>query len=381
LINILYALNGVFHKGGTEAVVLNYYNNIDKEKFHIDFLVHGYENENFHNETHNYLKSKGSRIFYVTPRGKNFLKNKKEIKKVLKNNHFHIVHSHMDAAGSFFLKEAKKAAIKVRIAHSHNTENQINKGNVLKDKAYSIILNNARKSITNYGNVFLSCSKEAGDWLFGNKPYKVINNGIDISKYVYSESIRKEYREQLGISDKIVIGHVGRFCYQKNQELLINMFNELNKKNDKYFLIMIGEGETKEEIELKINDLGLNNKILIMNSETKINEVIQAFDIFVLPSRFEGLGIVAIEAQAADLTCLISDNVPNEVKITERIKFIPLTDSPEVWVREIINIENFYERKDKNNEIKLAGYDVKDVIKRVEKIYIEMLKKMDETVE
>lgn len=178
MIKVLYALNGVFHKGGTEAVILNYFDNIDKNKYHIDFLVHGFESENLNNEIHNYLKLKGSKIYYVTPRGKNFLKNKQEIKKIFKNNSYDIVHSHMDAAGSFFLKEAKNANVKVRIAHSHNTDNQINKGSLIKNYLYKVILDKARKSIIKYGNLYLACSKEAGEWMFGKEAFVVINNEL-----------------------------------------------------------------------------------------------------------------------------------------------------------------------------------------------------------
>ncbi|MEG2050933.1 MAG: glycosyltransferase family 1 protein [Oscillospiraceae bacterium] len=377
MINILYALNGIFHNGGTEAVVLNYFNNINKEKFHIDFLLHGSESENLDNETHNYLKSQGSRIYYVTPRGKNFLKNKKEIRNILKDNSYDIVHSHMDAAGSFFLKEAKDLGIKVRVAHSHNTDNQINKGNLFKNKIYTIILNYAKKSIKNYANVFLACSDAAGKWLFGNTPFIVINNGIDIAKYSYKDGVRLEQRKKYSVDDKIVIGHVGRFCYQKNQEFIIKIFYELSKDIEDICLILIGDGESKKDIELMINNLKIKEKVILLGSISNVNEVLQAFDVFVLPSNFEGLGIVAIEAQTAGLPCVISDSVPQEVEITEAVKFLSLTDSAECWCKEIIGLLTNYKRKDNSEKIKKAGYDINDVVEIVEDIYLESINRVN----
>lgn len=374
MIKVLYALNGVFHKGGTEAVILIYFDNIDKNKYHIDFLVHGFESENLNNEIHNYLKLKGSKIYYVTPRGKNFLKNKQEIKKIFKNNSYDIVHSHMDAAGSFFLKEAKNANVKVRIAHSHNTDNQINKGSLIKNYLYKVILDKARKSIIKYGNLYLACSKEAGEWMFGKEAFVVINNGIDIKKYSYNFKMREKYRELFNIKDKIVIGHVGRLCYQKNQEFLIDIFNQLYKENQRCFLILVGDGENKKFLESKINKLGLSNEILILDSKTNVSEIIHAFDIFVFPSRFEGLGIVAIEAQAAGLPCLLSNKVPDVVKINDNVRFMDIDSPVDLWCKEILCILKCnYNREIDSNAISKSGYDVKDVINTLEKIYEEAI--------
>jgi|LSQX01.3.fsa_nt_gb glycosyltransferase involved in cell wall biosynthesis len=373
MIKVLYALNGVFNKGGTESVVLNYFNYIDREKFHIDFLVHGYEKDNLNNEAHNYIMSKGSKIFYVTPRGKNYFKNKKEIKKILTENQYDIVHSHMDAAGAFFLKEAKSAGVKVRVAHSHNTNHQINKGNKILDFVYRRILNRAIKGVRRYANRCIACSGEAGQWLFGEESYIVLKNAIDVDKYAFNEQIRLEQRRMYNIDNKFVIGHVGRFSEQKNHKLIIEIFNELQKINNNAVLMLVGSGELEAVTREKVASLGLEEKVLFMGNCSNVNVLMQAMDLFILPSLFEGLPVAAIEAQAAGLPCIISDTISKDVKITDNVYFKSINESPEEWARCIRNTPHL--RANTREDIISSGYDINSLIKRLEGLYQEGLSK------
>ena len=192
MVNILYALNDIFHKGGTEAVVLGYYNNIDNTKYHIDFLIHGHEEDCRDNEIHNYILSQGSKLYYVTPRGENFIKNKNEIAKVLKENKYDIVHSHMDAAGYFVLKQAKKLGVPLCISHSHNTANVKISGNIIKNILYSIIHEFSIKRLPTVTDLRIACSTKAGNWLFRGTDFTVLNNAIDIEKFSYNQKIREK---------------------------------------------------------------------------------------------------------------------------------------------------------------------------------------------
>ena len=249
MINILYALNGTFHKGGIEAVVLNFYNNIDRERYHIDFLVHGYESDCTDNETHNYLLSCGSKIFYITPRGENFIKNKQEISKVFKNNKYEIVHSHMDVAGYFLLKEAKKSGVPLCISHSHNTATQEKKQSNIRKMVYKIAYKIAMKRLPTVTDVRIACSKEAGNWLFNESEFIVLNNAIDIDKYAYDSSKREKIRKKLGFHDEIVIGHIGRFDIQKNHVFLIDIFANILNCHADAKLVLVGTGELLNKIK------------------------------------------------------------------------------------------------------------------------------------
>jgi glycosyltransferase involved in cell wall biosynthesis len=373
MINILYALNGVFHKGGTETVILNYFNNIDRTEYHIDFLVHGDKVANQENEAHKYLESCGSHIFYVTPRGKNYFANKREIRGILRNNQYDIVHSHMDAAGAFLLKEAESAGIKVRAAHSHNTNHQINKRNVIKNIVYKFVLNSAIKGVTKYGNLFIACSKEAGKWLFGDKEFIVLNNAIDVEKYIYNEKTRLHLRNQYNLNSNLIIGHVGRFSQQKNHQFIVEIFNEIYKQRKDAVLMLLGTGELEQVVKEKINSLGLQNNTVFMGNRSDVNELMQAMDVFILPSLFEGLPLVCIEAQATGLPCVVSDTVSKDVKITPDVTFLSLEKTPKEWADSILTVCKKTIRTNTKNDIVTSGYDIKRVVKQLEKTYTDKL--------
>ena len=375
MLNILYALNGTFHKGGTEAVVLSYYNNIDRSKYHIDFLLHGYEEECKSNEIHNYLLSCGSKIFCVTPRGKNFIKNKHEIKKVLQDNKYDIVHSHMDSAGYFFLKEAKKAGVPLCISHSHNTSNAAKSGNLILKYIYKVIYRQAIKNLPKVTDLRIACSTEAGNWLFRKSKFIVLNNAIDIEKYAYDSSKRKEARQKLGLKDEIVIGHVGRFALQKNHNYLMDIFADLLTRHVDAKLVLVGTGELLDNIKQKVSRLGIEESVIFLGARNDVNELMQAFDIFLLPSLYEGLPVVGIEAQASGLPCVISSTVSPEVKLSENVKIVPLEAPTSYWCD---TIEELYsrnvERKNGSDIVRNAGFDIKDVIYKLMKIYEDNLK-------
>lgn len=349
--------------GGVEAVVMNYYRHIDHEKIQFDFIC----DEDSTNIPYEEIKSLGGKVIIIPPYQK-INKYVKELTKVLKEGNYKIVHSHINALSVFSLYCAKKAGVPVRIAHSHSTTNKVEwKKNMLKQclKPFSKL----------YATDYFACTEHAGRWLFGNKEYDkgnvyVLNNAIDLDKFKYDEKIRKEKRKELGIKDnQLVIGHIGRFVAQKNHTFLIDIFNEIHKKNKNSILILAGQGPLMDEIKSKVNNLGLTNNVKFLGQRNDANELYQAFDIFLLPSIYEGLGLVLIEAQCAGNLCFASTEVPKIAKTTDNLEFIPLSASPEDWATEILtNIEN-HQRKVHINEIKKSGYDIKEEAKKLEKKY------------
>ena len=376
MINVLYALNASFHMGGTENVVLNLYDHLDRSKYRIDFLIHGHESECRDNEIQNDLLKKGSKIYYVTPRGESYIDNQKDIKRVLKENAYDIVHSHMDAAGYFLLKEAKKAKVPLCISHSHSTGLPIESIKGIKKCCYSFILNYARKKIPSVTDIRIACSIESGKWLFDKTDFTVLYNAIDIEKFRYQMKVRDRLRGELNISNDIVFGHVGRFTPEKNHAFLINLFSEIRKRHENVKLILVGSGAMQETVSAQIWDLGLDKDVLMLEQRSDVSELLQAFDMFLLPSLREGLPISAIEAQATGLPCVMSDTISSEVILSDNAKQLPLDAPLSVWCDCIDGLLN--SNIDRNNGVSItrkAGYDINEVAARLATIYDDGLAK------
>ena len=295
--------------GGVESVIMNYYKNIDKSKFQFDFVC---DNDST-NIPYDEIEKLGGRVILVPPYQKVF-KYHKELKRIFKENKYKIVHSHINTLSVFPLFAAKCAGVKVRIAHSHSTTNKKEwKKNLLK-----IALRPFSKVFaTNY----MCCSELAGRWLFGDKEYDkgnvyLLNNAIDLDKFKFDKKIRNKKRKELNVSDDmLVIGHIGRFVEQKNHRFLIDIFNEIYKKNNKSILLLAGQGPLVEGIKEKVDKLGLIDNVLFLGQRNDASELYQAFDVFLLPSLYEGLPVVGVEAQAAGNLCYLSnDNMILEKK-------------------------------------------------------------------
>ena len=222
-------------------------------------------------------------------------------------------------------------------------------------------------------NSYIACSEEAGKFLFKNKKFTVIKNSIDISNYIYNEQKRSELRKKYKIEDKIVVGEFGRLCQQKNQLFMIDIFNELLKLNDRYFLILVGNGELESKIKEKIKRYQIDDKVLMLGSRNDVNDLYNALDIFVLPSLYEGLGIVLIEAQANGLHCITSKkNVPIEAKVSNLLSYIDLNNNPKEWADAIQKTKLTRECVEKN--IKEKGYDICQNAISLEEYYKNLMK-------
>ena len=353
--------------GGVEAVVMNYYRNIDHKKIQFDFIC---DNDSI-NIPYEEIEKLGGRVILIPPYQKVFSYHKK-LKKVLKDGKYKIVHSHINALSVFSLWAAKDANIPVRIAHSHSTTNKKEwKKNILKQalKPFSKV----------FATHYFACTEHAGRWLFGDSEYEagnvyVLNNAIDLDMFKYDEKLRNKKRKELAIPSKaLVIGHIGRFMKQKNHEFLIEVFNEIYKKNKNAMLVLAGQGPLLNEIEKKVRDLNLLDSVIFLGQREDVNVLYQAFDVFLLPSLYEGLGIVLIEAQCAGLPSFASTEVPKIAKASDILDFIDLNTDKEIWADIILqSIEN-YKREDRIKDCQNAGYDIKKEAKNLESKYIEFV--------
>lgn len=353
--------------GGLEQIVFDYCSRLDKEKFEVDFIID--EDSTF--IPRDKIEKAGINIVIVPPYQK-VLNYQKALVKIFKENKYDIVHSHENALSVFPLRAAKKAGIKVRIAHSHSTSNK-------KEWKKNILKNILRPFSKLYATDYMCCSELAGRYLFGNKTYKegkvyLLNNAIDVEKFKYNENVRVEIRKELSIKpNTLVIGHIGRFVAQKNHEFLIDIFNEVHKQNENSVLVLVGQGPLQERIQEKVRILGLEQYVKFLGQRTDVNKLYQGFDFFCLPSLYEGLGMVLIEAQVSGLKCIASSEVPNSAKVTDRLKFIKLYDEAEKWANEILKCSMESERKNFDEEIKNIGYEINFEVKKLENEYIKKL--------
>lgn len=358
---------GKYIGGGVEAVVLNYFKFINKDKVQFDFICDSDSTDIPYDE----IESLGGRVILIPPYQKVF-KYQKELKKVLKNGNYQIVHSHINTLSIFPLRAAKKVGVPIRIAHSHSTSNKKEwKKNLLKNllKPFSKV----------YANKYMCCSELAGRWLFGDKEYDkgkvyLLNNAIDLNKYKYDEKIRKSKRKELGIKDNtFVVGHIGRFVEQKNHRFLIDIFNEIKKKDSDSILLLAGQGPLLDEMKEKVHSLGLDDSVKFLGQRKDANELYQAFDLFLLPSLYEGLPVVGVEAQASGNLCYLSNDMTKETKVLDSTVFMSLNNSAEEWANAILKDAGKYKKHDTKEEVSKYGFNIEKEAEKLEKKYYEYL--------
>jgi len=360
IVRVLHVLQRM-ETGGTQALLMNLYRNIDRNKIQFDFLVE-YPDKQFYDDE---ITKLGGNVYYTSVRvDKNISKFKKQLKEIIIKNNYKIIHVHAFTIGYFVLKVAKECNVPVRIAHSHNNE-------TVRDHKY-FIKKIMQKIYPIYATDLFACSEEAGKYLFKDKKFTVLNNSIDSSKFVFSDKIRKKVRTKLKIENNFLVGHVGRLHPQKNHMFLLNVFMEIKNIKPSAKLLLIGNGPLEEEIKNRVKELNLNDSVIFLKNRSDVNELYMAMDVFILPSLFEGLGIVAVEAQAAGTPCLTSDKLPKESIVSPLCKQLSLQTSYEKWAREAIKLsENEYARKDMQQHILDANYDVKSSAKMMQEYYLK----------
>lgn len=353
--------------GGVEAVIMNYYRHIDRKKIQFDFICDSDSTEIPYDE----IKKLGGRVILCPPYQKLF-KYLKELKKIFKENNYTIVHSNLNVLSVFPLYAAKKVGVPVRIVHSHSTSNK-------KEWKKNLIKNILKPFSKVYATDYFACTEHAGRWLFGNKTFEegkvfLVNNGIELNKFVFDKKVRNEIRKDLSIRNSdIIIGHVGRFMKQKNHEFIIDIFEKIHRDNKNIRLMLIGQGPLKTEIEKKVVRLGIADSVIFLGQKEDVNKYYSAMDLFLFPSLYEGLGMVFIEAQVSGLPSIASTEVPPIAKVSDKAFFIDLEQPIKIWIDKINKVLKT-EREIDIQRIKNAGYDILTEAKKLEQKYFELSK-------
>lgn len=334
-------------RGGLETMIMNYYRHMDRNLVQFDFLVH----RDFRADYDDEIEARGGCIYrlpQLIPWSRSY--NNALNRFFAAHPEYKIVHVHQDCLSSVILRAAKKQGVPVRIAHSHSNSQD-------KNLKYLIKLFYKRR-IPMYATQLFACGKEAGDWMFNGAPYQIVNNAIDTAKYTYNAGLSRKMRESLGIDpDAFVVGHVGRFHAVKNHTFLLDVFVELNKRNQNAVLLLVGDGDLRREMKEKASALGVADSVIFTGVRSDVPDLMQAMDCFVFPSLYEGLGIAVVEAQASGLHCVVSDAVPAGCVKTDLVQRVALKAGTAVWAEHIL-AHMGEERPDTKKEISDADYDI-----------------------
>lgn len=355
--------------GGVESVVMNYYRHIDRGIVQFDFIV----DDDSLLVPRDEIERLGGRVFEVPPLSRGVHGYKKALRSLLEQEGWLIVHSHVNALSVFPLGVAKHCGVPVRIAHSHSASG---KGEYLKKAVKAILKTQSNR----YPTHRFACSDHAGTWLFGSEAdFAVMHNAIELDDFAFDDGVRAEVRHELGIdADVKVVGHAGRFVPAKNHAYLLDVFSDLAKRRSDVVLLLVGDGGLKCSIEERASELGLRGKVRFLGHRSDMERIYQAFDLFLLPSLYEGLGLVGIEAQRGGLPCIFSSEVSHEVALTPCCRFIGISDDDvPAWVdaadealgceRSLSDIEAF------------AQYDIVAAAKKLTAFYDAIkLKALDE---
>lgn len=347
------------NRGGLETMLMNYYRNMDRSQLQFDFLVHREKRADYDDE----IELLGGRIYRMPPLNPFNLKYRRKLQQFfLEHTEFKIVHSHIDCMSAIPLKAAKKARVPIRIAHSHNSN---------QDKDAKYILKLLYKyGIPRYATKLMACSQAAGEWMFDGREFEVLNNAIDAKDYQFNQRVRETQRKTLGIAlDSFVVGHVGRFSLQKNHEFLIDIFAELVKKREAT-LLLVGDGDLRDHIYKKACQLGVEKRIIFTGVRNDVADLLQVMDVFVFPSFNEGLPLTIVEAQSAGLPCLISDGVPIDCKLTDLVEQVPLVYGPREWAKMVLNVTDKV-RRNTYLEICDSGFDIQSNVKKLTAFYLD----------
>ena len=362
---------GKMNGGGAEQVVMNYYKAADREKVQFDFYL--FKGSKYVPVEE--IKAMGGRLF-VLPTFRNPLKYLKTLRRLLSENKYQIMHCHLSTLSFLPLLAGKQAGVRVRILHNHSTSGGAREWH--RNLAKLILKPFARMFATDY----FACSEYAARWMYGHVPVcsmdetapknaaMIMRNAIDTELFRFSEKKRAKIRKEFGVrSGTLLFGNVGRFCPQKNQHFLIDVFTEIVQQHKNSVLVMAGVGKDMEVIKARVIAAGLSDKVIFAGQRSDIDALYCAMDCFILPSNYEGLGMAGIEAQCSGLHCLFSDRVPQEVRITPNAQFLSLKTSPHDWAFAAINLAGL-KRRDLSAETAAAGYDITEEAARLTDFYL-----------
>ncbi|WP_455138290.1 glycosyltransferase family 1 protein [Thermophilibacter sp.] len=358
---ILQVLPGGRSYGGVEAMLLNYYRHIDRSQVQFDFLVH-YSEEGACDEE---IRRLGGKIYYLNARKNwNIAAYINELRELFINHpEYKIIHGHMPGFAPIYFKVAERCGVPVRIAHSHVTGTE--------PTVKGFVLDKVIKQIKHVSNVHLACSRAAGSYMFGND-YALLPNAIETQRFAYNSDARARLRKQIGIEDRLVVGNIGRLSPQKNQRFLIEVFAEIKKKCQKAALLIAGAGELEHDLQNYAITLGMKDSVYFLGQRADVDELYSVFDVFVLPSLFEGFPVVLVEAQANGCPCVASSTITNESSISNLVSFMSLNDAPEKWASFILEKAR---RRDKAQitSVVQRGFDISRTAGKLAALYRHLI--------
>ncbi len=353
---------GCLNRGGAETMCMNLYRHIDREKIQFDFVKHVSETGDYEEE----IILLGGRI-YEAPRyrGFNHLAYVKWWEDHFRKHKEHqIIHGHYFTISSVYFSVAKKWG-RITVAHSHNTQ-------VACKSLKKIMLDYLVSKVDDLSDERFACSQEAGEWIFKNHDFRVLHNAIDSDKYTFDPVVREQVRSDYNIGESLAIGTVGRIEEQKNPYGVLQIFGEIKRGIPSVKLLWAGDGPLRQDIQKKINEMNLKEDVFLLGRIPDVNRVLQAMDVFILPSFYEGLSVAAIEAQASGLPCYFSDKISRETAITDRCCFLSI-NSPALWAETIIREDHAEEKRmNKQQNIISAGYDIEETTKWITAFYLSL---------
>ena len=357
-IKILHVIAGM-GSGGAEAMIMNWYRNIDRDSVQFDFLLRS--TENIYSEE---ISKLGGKVYYTAEYPRHFLKNRKETIQFFKQHaiEYAAIHVHCNALLYVnIFNIAKKYGIETRIIHSHSTKT--------KNKLFELLHKFNKVRIHKKATHFFACSHEAAKWSFNSKcKYQIITNGIDVDRFKYSDVVREKFRSELNLDGKIVIGHVGRFLDVKNHMYLLDVFEKINQLRQNSMLVLVGTGPLEKMIQAEAKQRGLSEKIVFLGVRKDVENIYSAMDVFAFPSKYEGFGLALVEAQANGLPCVASDCIPKDCKALDSLKFLPIDDA-ETWADYILNMPTVNNRIMCCVDVAKAGFDIKRVVEKLQEFY------------
>lgn len=358
----------VMNRAGQETFIMNVYRNIDREKIQFDFQCSVHQPGDFDEE----IKKMGGNVLYLpsntikNPIFKYFADIRNQYQFFKKHPGYQVFHIHTYHAFDAWLGivGAKMAGVKHICLHSHNTQGL----HPELHKIFRFFLNHMK--ITRF-----ACSYAAGEWMYGEKfmqqgKAEVIKNGIQVSDFVFDENRREATKKVMNLDDKFVVGHIGRFNYQKNHKFLLQVFKEIQKQQENAILLLLGTGELEEQVKVQAVNLGIQDAIQFLGVRSDVIDILFAMDVFVFPSLFEGLSVVAIEDQAAGTPMLAADTLTEETKITDSLCFCSLEASPKLWAQKAIELGKLAHQNNQDAIIR-SGYDIKATAGRLSEVYLK----------
>lgn len=358
---------GTMDMGGIETFIMNIYRLIDRKEIQFDFLCHNRIEAKYTDE----IKALGGRMYCV--RGISHVglfKYEESLYTFFKEHEeYRVIHAHQNDLNGIILKQAKRAGIKHRYSHSHTAYSG---SNIIEKLRIAVF----RGMVKKYCTHAFACSKQAGERLYGgkfSKGYEIIANGIDTNKFQYNSDYRATVREQLGIKDEPVIGHVGSFLEVKNHRFILECFKEFLKVYPSAKLLLVGTGKLEDTIKLKADEMGIKKSIRFTGAVTDVHKYLSAMDLFLFPSIYEGLPVAIVEAQASGLRILISDSISPDCVLTDLVTRKALISPVAEWVSELVSKYLAIERDDRSVYSQIVcdkGFDVRSVVKELSQLYV-----------